>query len=108
MVFRAIHTGDKILQVYSNDKKFLEAENPKWKVYLNEATSVYFLADQRSFCVSMSDGGLLFMDASSLEEAEEWLRCLNAVLYAKGINGGKNWRKEGGCKCCIWEEEGRN
>lgn len=89
VVFRALPSGDKVLHIYSSDKKFLEAENPKWRVYLNEATSVYFLTDERSFCVSMGDGGLLFLDACDLEEAEEWVRCLNAVLYAKGIGAGK-------------------
>lgn len=88
VVFRATHTGDKILHIYSNDKKFVEGENPKWRVYLQDASSVYFLQGKRSFCVSMSDGGLLFLDANSLEEADEWVRCLNAVLYAKGIEGG--------------------
>ena len=84
-----MHTGDKILHIYVNDKRYHEAENPKWRVYLHDATSVYFLTDKKSFCVSMSDGGLLFFDASSPEEAEEWVRCLNAVLYAKGIGGGE-------------------
>lgn len=84
------HNGDKILHAYTNEKKYHEAENPKWKVYLHDATSVYFLTDKKSFCVSMGDGGLLFLDASTLEEAEDWVRCLNAVLYAKGINGGKS------------------
>ena len=49
---------------------------------------MYFLTDKKCFCISMGDGGLLFLDASSLEESEEWVRCLNAVLYAKGIAGG--------------------
>lgn len=89
LVFRATHNGDKILHIYSNDKKYHEAENPKYRVYLNEATSVYFLTDKRSFCVSMSDGGLLFLDSHSLEDAMEWVRCLNAVLYAKGTGGGR-------------------
>lgn len=88
MVFRALHSGEKFLHLYLNEKRFHEAENPKWDVSLQEATSVYFLSDRRSFCCSMSDGGLLFLDSSTTEEAEEWVRCLNAVLFAKGVTGG--------------------
>ena len=74
--------------MYTSEKKFHEMDDPKWEVYLRDATSVYFLSDKKSFCIAMSDGGLLFMDAISLTEAEEWVRCFNAVLYAKGIDGG--------------------
>ena len=60
---------------------------------LVEASSVYFLTDKKCFCISLNDGGLLFLDASTLEEADEWVRCLNAVLFAKGINGGQYFTK---------------
>ncbi len=89
LVFRVVDTGDKILHVYSNDKKYHEAENPKYRVYVQDAKSVYFLTDKRSFCISFGDGGLLFFDASTEEEAEEWVRCFNAVLFAKGLGGGE-------------------
>lgn len=49
---------------------------------------MYFLSDKKGFCVSMTDGGLLFMDCSSVDESEDWVRCLNAVLFARNVNGG--------------------
>ena len=89
VVFRALHTGDKILHIYSNDKKYFEAENPKYRLYVHDAKSVCFLTDKKSFCLSFGDGGLLFFDASSEGEAEEWVRSFNAVLFAKGVGGGE-------------------
>jgi len=90
LVFRSLHSGDKFLHLYTNEKKFHEAASPKWEVFLADASSVYFLTDRRSFCVSMTDGGLLFMDCSSVEECEDWVQCLNAVLFAKSLKGGEN------------------
>ena len=40
--------------------------------------------------MSMTDGGLLFMDCSSIEEGEDWVQCLNAVLFAKSLKGGES------------------
>ena len=87
-MFRALHSGEKFLYLYSNEKKFHEAADSKWCVSLEEASSVKFMFDRKSFCISMRDGGLIFLESSTVEEAEEWVRCLNAVLFAQGLMGG--------------------
>ena len=88
MVFRALHTGEKFLHLYLNEKRFHEAEDPKWDVSLEETTSIKLLCDKKCFCISMSSGGLIFLDSSTVADAEEWVKCLNAVLFAKGLTGG--------------------
>ena len=90
IVFRAVSGERKELEIYSNERRFLEAAPPKLLIDLKDATGVHVLNGKRSeFYVELSDGGMCLFETKSPEESMEWVSCLNAVLYAKGPNGGE-------------------
>ena len=89
--FRSRNTGEKIFEYYPTEKKFQELAVPKGMVRLNTASSVQAHNPERpqQFCIEMKDSNVCFFEAGSLYEAQEWVSCLNAVLFGRGPNGGQ-------------------
>ena len=90
LVFRAVSGERKELELYSNEKRFLDAGPPKLIVDLLEVVAIHVLNGKRNeFYVEVSDGGMCLFETKSPDESTDWVSCLNAVLFAKGPNGGE-------------------
>ena len=90
MVFRAVSGERKELELYSNEKRFLDGGPPKLIVDLLEVVAIHVLNGKRNeFYVEVSDGGMCLFETKSPDESTDWVSCLNAVLFAKGPNGGE-------------------
>lgn len=89
--FRSRNSGEKLFEYYPTEKKFQELAVPKGMVHLNTASSVQAHNPERpqQFCIEMKDGNVCFFEAGSTYEAQEWVSCLNAVLFGRGPNGGQ-------------------
>ncbi len=89
-MFRAPSGAEKFLDFYQNDRKYSEMGPPKWTVDLSSTLSVTILNDNRvCFCLELDDGGACLFEAKTMDEAEEWVACFNAVLFNKGMHGGE-------------------
>ena len=91
-VFRALDTGRKILDYYTNEAKFIETPAEyKGSIPLQPAVSVQaHNPDKRQqFCIECSDGVVHLFEASSIHDAEEWVLCMCAVLFGKNTSGGE-------------------
>ena len=89
VVFRAPSGSEKCLDFYQSDRKYAEAGQPKWSTDLSSATKVNVQGDNRvCFSLELGEGGSCLLEAKTLESAEEWISCFNAVLFTKGAHGG--------------------
>ncbi len=90
-MFRALGTGSKVLEIFVSEKKFLESSlTPRGSIPLGYATCIRQHDPERRqyFSIEMSDGALCFFEAASINETEEWVHCLNAVLFGTGPHLG--------------------
>ena len=89
IVFRAVSGERKELEIYSNERRFADAGPPKLIVDLKEVAGVHVINGKRNeFYVEKLDGGMGLFETKSPDESMDWVSCLNAVLFAKGPNGG--------------------
>ena len=90
VVFRAISGERKELEIFNNERRFHEGSPPKLLVDLNDAVAIHVMNGKRSeFYVELNDGGMCLFEAKNPEDSLDWVSCLNAVLFAKGPNGGR-------------------
>lgn len=88
VVFRAPSGTEKFLDFYQNDRKYTEAGPPKWSVDLSSVTSVNQYNDNRvCFYLELEEGGACLFEARTVEAADEWTSCFNAVLFTRGAHG---------------------
>ena len=86
-VFRALDGGDKILEYHQNERKFKESPAyPKGVLHLGSALAVSYHNPEKKqqFSVEMADGTICFFEAATPQMGQEWVACLNAVLFGKG------------------------
>lgn len=86
-MFRSLNGGEKVLEYHPSERKFQEcAAYPKGVVHLGSALTVSYHNPEKKqqFSIELSDGSLIFLEASSESLAREWMNCLNAVLFGKG------------------------
>ena len=90
-VFRSRDGGEKLFEYYATEKKFQERAVPKGVIYLGTASNVKAHSQERrqQFCIEMTDDTVFFFEAGSVYNAQEWISCLNAVLFGRGPNGGQ-------------------
>lgn len=80
-----------MFEYYATEKKFQERTVPKGVIGLSTASNVKAHSQERrqQFCIKMTDDTVLFFEAGSVYNAQEWISCLNAVLFGRGPNGGQ-------------------
>ena len=91
-VFRALDGGDKIIEYHQNERKFKESPAyPKGVLHLKSALSVTPLSSERQlqFSVEMMDGCACVLEACLPHLAQDWVACLNSVLFGRGT--GREW-----------------
>ena len=90
-VFRALESGDKLLEYYQNERKYHDKGPSKGWIPLREANFVqhHDLEKKHLFCIEFREQSVAFFEAMSTDESEDWMQCLNAVLFGKGPRGGK-------------------
>lgn len=90
-VFRSRDGGEKLFEYYATEKKFQERAMPKGVIHLGTASSVKAHSQEKrqQFCIEMTDDAVFFFEAGSVYNAQEWISCLNAVLFGRGPNGGQ-------------------
>ena len=95
-VFRSHESGEKAFYYYSNEQKAKENKTAYKGVLALTAVNCIQRHDperKQQFLIEMTDGGMCFFEASSPYDAQEWVTCLNAVIFGKGPSGGE----------CVWE-----
>jgi hypothetical protein len=89
VVFRAVSGERKELEIFNNERRFHEGSPPKLLVDLNDAVAIHVMNGKRSeFYAELNDGGMCLFEAKNPDDSLDWVSCLNAVLFAKGPNGG--------------------
>ncbi len=89
-MFRAPSGSEKFVDFYQSERKYSEITPPKWTVDISNAVTVTIVSDNRvCVCIELDDGGACLFEARTVEIAEEWAACFNAVLFTKGMNGGE-------------------
>ncbi len=90
VVFRAPSGAEKFVDFYQNERKYSDVSPPKWSIDISMATTVSVISDNRvCVCIEVEESGACLFEAPSVEAAEEWLSCFNAVLFTKGRHGGE-------------------
>ena len=90
-MFRAVESGGKALYYYQNEAKYQENKTSYKGVVPLSAVKCIQQHDpekRHQFLVEVNDGAVCFFEAASPTIAQDWVICLNAVLFGKDPNGG--------------------
>lgn len=91
-MFRAgADTHNRELNYYANERDSLRKHSsPKGRIFLKD---IYMVTDHvaKQFHLHSNDGTVHLLEGSSVQERDNWVFELNAVLFGKGPDGSKQY-----------------